>query len=274
MIGDPQSIILLITGAVIGAVWGSFLNVVIHRTPRLIDAHQDGLTAKEFLRGLSWPASHCPKCAHPLRWRDNIPILSYVLLRGRCRTCGQKYGARYLAVEVLGAVIVAYCAVRFGPGAQAVFASIFGLGLLALTFIDIQEQLLPDVIVLPLLAVGLLFNSLYGAGPIDAVLGGALGFCILWAIRAVYRLARGIEGMGFGDLKLAAMIGAWLGLQAIPTVLLVAFMAGVVFMLPLSLLGRLDEKTPVPFGPFLALGGVMAVVLPNLPALFMGFLLP
>jgi leader peptidase (prepilin peptidase) / N-methyltransferase len=251
-------------GAVAGAIAGSFLNVVIHRTPRIIDGGDKTVSVWEFLHGLASPPSHCPQCKTAVGWRDNIPVLSYLFLRGRCRGCRQPYGARYVVVEAVSAVAAGFCAVHFGATPMAVFAGIFVLGLIALTFIDIEEQLLPDALVFPLFALGLVFNIVFHDSFYDACAGAFAGFAALWVVRASYQAYSGIEGLGFGDLKLAAMIGAWLGLAAIPAVLFLAFAIGVVFMGPLLLFGRLDQRTPVPFGPFLAISAACVLALPAL----------
>ena len=254
-------------GALCGAIAGSFLNVVIHRTPLLIEYGERSVSPLQYLRGLSWPASHCPCCKAQLRWYDNIPILSYIVLRGRCRACAAPYGARYLVVESLSALAVASCVLQFGATATAVFSSIFVLGLLALTFIDLEEQLLPDAIVFPLLLLGIVFNGIYRDALMDASSGALVGFSVLWLIRASYQAYAGIEGLGYGDLKLAAMIGAWLGLAAVPAVLFMAFAIGVVLMAPMLLAGNIDQRTAVPFGPFLAVSAASVLVLPRLAGL-------
>jgi leader peptidase (prepilin peptidase)/N-methyltransferase len=261
---DLPVYVLALFGAVAGAILGSFLNVVIHRTPRIIDGGEKSVSPVEFLHGLAWPPSHCPHCKHAVAWRDNIPLLSYLSLRGRCRGCRQPYGARYVIVEAVSALATAFCAVHFGGTPMAVFASIFVLGLIALTFIDIEEQLLPDALVFPLFALGLVFNILFHDSFYDACAGAFAGFAALWVVRASYQAYAGIEGLGYGDLKLAAMIGAWLGFAAVPAVLFMAFAIGVVIMGPLLLLGRLDQRTPVPFGPFLAVSAACVLSLPTL----------
>jgi len=257
--------IVLTFAGLTGLAIGSFLNVLIARTPRLIDA-ADGGGPAYVLRGLAWPPSQCGHCGQRLSWRDNIPAASWLILRGRCRNCGTAYGARYLFVELAGAAIAITAAAAFGPTGQAVLIALFGMGLLALILIDLEEQLLPDVIVAPLLALGLLWQALYGAGLVDGLLGAAAAFAVLWAIRAAYKLYAGVEGMGFGDLKFAAMLGAWTGLAAIPAALFIAFAAGAVVSLTLMVLGKMRRDTPAPFGPFLAAGALAVLAVPALPA--------
>jgi len=265
---------LSLLGVCFGAVAGSFLNVVIHRLPRLIESGDERVTFARCVSGLAWPPSHCPRCEHRLRACDNIPILSYAMLRGRCRFCDQRYGLRYLAVEALAAVVFAACLIVFGLTVKAFVAASFIAGLVALCIIDIQEQLLPDALVAPLFCLGLAFHALYSGGLADAAMGAAAGYGVLWLIRQAYRLYAGIEGMGCGDLKLAAALGAWLGLAAMPAMLFIAFASGVALMAPMALCGRVEEHAPVPFGPFLALGGLCVFVLPKLANLTASLFFP
>jgi leader peptidase (prepilin peptidase) / N-methyltransferase len=251
-------------GACLGAVAGSFLNVVIHRVPRLIDAGDGRVSLATYISGLAWPPSHCPSCGHHLNLHDNIPIISYVALGGRCRFCRASYGARYLLVELLTAAAFAYCTFMFGLTPKAFLGAIFIAGLVALSVIDIEEQLLPDAVLAPLFCLGLAFHLVYGGGMTNAALGAAAGYAVLWLIRESYRLYAGTEGMGYGDVKLAATIGIWVGIEAIPAVLFIAFAGGVALTLPLALLGRVGKGAPVPFGPFLAFGGLCAFLVPNL----------
>lgn len=256
--------VLLGFAALAGLAFGSFLNVLIARTPRLIDS-ADGGGPVQVLRGLAWPPSQCGHCHTPISWRDNIPAASWLILRGRCRACGAAYGARYLLVELLGAAIAVYAAAMFGPTGQAVLVALFGMGVLALVMIDLEEQLLPDVIVAPLLLLGLVYQAAYGAGLVDGLLGAALGFAALWAIRAGWKLYSGQEGMGLGDVKLAAMLGAWTGLAAIPAALFIAFATGAVVSITLIAAKRMTRQTPAPFGPFLAAGALAVLAVPQLP---------
>jgi leader peptidase (prepilin peptidase)/N-methyltransferase len=269
-----NSVVVALAGALTGAILGSFLNVVIHRTPLLIERGARRPSPVAFLRGLSWPASHCPHCSQAIAWRDNIPVLSYLLLRGRCRACGAPYGRRYAVVEVLSAATVAYCAVSYPTIPIALFAAVFALGLIALAFIDIEEQLLPNVIVYPLLALGLVFNTFYAGAAVASVTGAIAAFCTLWVIRTAYRWYSGVDGMGYGDLKLAAAIGAWLGVHAVPAVLFLAFVSGVAVTAPLVMSAKLTEKSAVPFGPFLAASGLAVLAFPFLSAFPMNLFAP
>jgi leader peptidase (prepilin peptidase)/N-methyltransferase len=258
------ALLLALSGAVFGVIGGSFLNVLIQRLPGILERHDYRPSPLAVLEGLAWPASHCPCCSEAVAWRDNIPVLSYVVLRGRCRSCRAPYGVRYLAVELLSAAAGIYCALAYGLSFAALLAGIFILGLIALIFIDVAEQLLPNAVVFPLLGVAVLFNSLYGNGVVDSLLGGSMAFGALWLVRTLYRLYAGIEGLGYGDLKLAAALGAWLGLAAVPSLLFIAFAGGVAFMTPLLLTRRLTRRTAVPFGPFLAVSGLCLLTLPSL----------
>ena len=179
---------LSLVGACFGAIAGSFLNVVIHRVPRLIDSHDGPVSVSQYVAGLSWPGSHCAQCSHPLSWRDNIPVLSYLLLRGHCRFCGESYGRRYLIVEILAALAFAYCLATLGLTAKAFLAALFLAALIALTIIDIEDQLLPDIVLAPLFALGLAFQAIYGSGIAGAAIGAAAGYASLWLIREGYRL--------------------------------------------------------------------------------------
>ena len=258
---------LSLVGACFGAIAGSFLNVVIHRVPRLIDSHDGDVSVSQYLAGLSWPGSHCTQCGHHIAWHDNIPVLSYVLLRGRCRFCGESYGRRYLVVEMLAALAFAYCLATLGMTAKAFLASWFLAALIALTIIDLEEQLLPDIVLAPLFCLGVIFQTLYGTGIATASTGAAAGFASLWLIREGYRLYSGIEGMGYGDVKFAGALGAWLGITALPAMFAIAFVSGLAISVPLLLIGRIGRQVAVPFGPFLALGGGTLFLLPNLAQL-------
>jgi leader peptidase (prepilin peptidase)/N-methyltransferase len=261
-------------GAAFGAIAGSFLNVVIHRVPRLIDSHDGNVSVAKYVSGLSWPPSHCPGCNHRLEWRDNIPILSYFALGGRCRFCRQPYGRRYLVVEIAVAAAFAYCMGTLGLSPKGFLGALFLGGLIALTAIDIEEQLLPDALLVPLFCLGLAFHSLYGGGIVDALWGTAVGYGVLWLIGLSYRLYSGIDGMGYGDVKFAAVIGTWLGVAAMPAVFAIAFASGVALMLPFAMASRVAGRAAIPFGPFLAFGGLCAFAVPGLAAATMRLFVP
>jgi len=265
---------------VLGLVVGSFLNVVIHRLPRMMQkewreqaaamADDNGLkecAAK--LRGsgagphfnLVVPASHCPKCGHRIRPWENIPVVSYLLLRGRCAACRAPISPRYPLVEALSGILAAYVGFRYGFTLAALGAMLFAWSLIALTAIDIDTQLLPDDITLPLLWAGLLFNLAPTYVPLsEAVLGATAGYGSLWAVYWLFKLATAKEGMGFGDFKLLAAIGAWLGWKMLPLVILLSSAVGAAVGIALIALRRHRRGTPIPFGPYLAAAGLIALL--------------
>ncbi|WP_373378573.1 A24 family peptidase [Cupriavidus nantongensis] len=262
-------VFLVAAAALLGLVVGSFLNVVIHRVPRMMEREEANYIAE--LRGdplpypgrynLMVPRSACPHCGHQIAPWENVPVLSYLFLRGRCSACKAPISVRYPLVELACGVLSALVAWRFGPNAQALAALVLVWGLLALTMIDADTQLLPDQITLPLLWIGLLLNlaGLYVALP-DAVIGAAAGYLVLWIAYWLFRLLRGKEGMGFGDFKLMAALGAWFGWQALPALVLLSSVAGVLFGLANIALRRQERDTPFPFGPFIALAGVVVLL--------------
>ena len=254
--------------AMLGLFVGSFLNVVIHRLPRMME--RDWQTQAAELRGeptphiehfnLATPRSRCPHCGHLITALENIPLISYLALRGRCRHCGAGIGKRYPIVEAISALLSGYAAWHFGFGLAAVAALLFIWTLLALAFIDIDTQLLPDDLTLPLLWLGLLFNL--GDSFTDlssAVIGAMAGYLALWAVYWLFKLATGKEGMGYGDFKLLAAIGAWLGWQILPLTLLLSSLLGALVGIALIVFARHGRNVPIPFGPYLAAAGVIAL---------------
>lgn len=260
---------LLITAAVLlGLVVGSFLNVVIHRLPRMLEQgwraecaelNGDPLPSGETFN-LVLPRSRCPHCGHQIRAIENVPVLSYLALRGRCAACKASISPRYPVVEALAGVLAGYVAWRFGASAVAAGAMIFVWTMIALAFIDLDTFYLPDNLTLPLLWTGLLFNI--GATFTDltsAVIGAAAGYLVLWTVFWAYKLATGKEGMGYGDFKLLAAIGAWLGWKMLPLVILLSSFVGAVIGIALIVLARRGRNVPIPFGPYLALAGLIAL---------------
>ena len=255
--------------ALFGLLIGSFLNVVIHRLPLVLERHWRGQCAelagqamepeKEPF-GLVRPRSRCPACQAPIRALHNIPVLSYLALGGRCAACRAPISPRYPVVELATAAAFAAVAWHFGFGLQAALAIVFSAYLIALTGIDVDRQLLPDVLTLPLLWIGLLASLWHGAAfvaapPVatrDALIGAAAGYLSLWAVFQLFRLATGKEGMGYGDFKLFAAIGAWLGWQMLPLVLILAAVGGSAVGIALIALRRHGRGVPIPFGPYLA----------------------
>jgi leader peptidase (prepilin peptidase)/N-methyltransferase len=264
---SPDALFLL-GAALLGPVIGSFLNVVIHRLPKMMEAEWRAQCAE--LNGtavadagsynLLLPASHCPKCKTPLKAQHNIPLFSYLFQRGKCAFCGAGISARYPAVELVSGVLSAAVAWHFGWGAAGVAALLFVWTLIALTFIDADTTFLPDDLTLPLLWAGLLVNAFGVFTPLrDAVLGAAVGYLALWALYWLYKLATGKEGMGYGDFKLLAALGAWLGLKMLLPIILLASVVGAVVGIVLIGLARRGKEIPIPFGPYLAAAGAIAL---------------
>lgn len=260
----------LFTGLVflLGLAVGSFLNVVIHRLPRMLEADWQAQCAE--LRGeepkaraaynLWMPRSACPACGHRIRALENIPLLSWLALRGRCSACGAPISARYPLVELLAAVLSAAAAWKFGITPQLAGALLFIWALIALAFIDLDTTLLPDDLTLPLLWLGLLFN-LFGVFTSlnSAVIGAMAGYLALWSVYWLFKLATGKEGMGYGDFKLLSAIGAWLGWELLPLTILLSSLVGALVGIALIVFVRHDRRVPIPFGPYLAGGGLIAL---------------
>lgn len=253
---------------VFGLLIGSFLNVVIYRLPKIMErewnvfcaelAAQAAPAAETF--NLVTPRSRCPSCASPVRAMDNLPLLSYVLLRGKCRHCNARISMRYPIVEALTGLLSGYVAWRFGVQWTTLAALVFCWALIALTFIDADTQLLPDQITQPLIWLGLLVNS--GGLFTDlasALIGAVAGYLVLWTIYWLFKLATGKEGMGYGDFKLLAAIGAWLGWSMLPVVILLSSAVGAIVGIGLIALARHARSQPIPFGPYLAGGGIIAL---------------
>ncbi len=252
----------------LGLCIGSFLNVVIYRLPKIMQRDWEHQCAE--LRGekppeheafnLALPRSHCPACAQPITALQNIPLASYLALGGKCAACGARISPRYALIEALGGLAGAYAAWRFGFGLAAFAAMLFLWCMIALSFIDFDTQLLPDSITLPLLWAGLLLNlsgTFVDLG--SAVIGAAAGYLSLWCVYWGFRFATGKEGMGFGDFKLLAAIGAWLGWQMLPLVVLASSFVGAFAGISLMLFARHGRNVPIPFGPYLAVAGAVAL---------------
>jgi leader peptidase (prepilin peptidase)/N-methyltransferase len=277
---------LLFAGSVfvLGLVVGSFLNVVIYRLPIILerewqvqarellpaaDSSATTITAAQLeLFSLSTPRSACPHCKAPIKAWQNIPVISWLLLRGRCAACKAKISLRYPLVELATGLLSAWVAWHFGFSAAAACALCVTWALIALTGIDVDHQLLPDGITLPLLWAGLLAASVIGARtgisvPVsvrDAVIGAAAGYTSLWLVFHAFRLITGKEGMGYGDFKLFAALGAWLGWKALPLIILLSAGTGAVLGILMILLKGRDRAAPMPFGPYLATAGWLAMM--------------
>lgn len=273
-----------------GLLVGSFLNVVIYRLPKMLDQQwqqecafllesaadekQRAETEKSLLRqciallaggdarfNLLFPPSHCPVCNKPVQPWQNLPIISYLLLRGRCNGCDTPISWRYPAVELLTGVLFGVVAYYSGATPLWLGGMLLTAMLISMTFIDADTQLLPDNLTLPLLWAGLLFNLWTGyVLLVDAVLGAAAGYLLLWAVYWLFKLATGKEGMGYGDFKLLAALGAWLGWQQLPVVILLSSLVGALFGIVLIVLARHHRGKPMPFGPYLASAGWIAFI--------------
>jgi leader peptidase (prepilin peptidase)/N-methyltransferase len=253
---------------IVGLMVGSFLNVVIHRLPKMLEREwhaqcvelSGGSAAEAPPYNLVVPRSACPHCGHRIGALENVPVISYLMLRGKCRGCGARISARYPVVETIGGLLSGYAAWHFGFGPAAWAALLFIWALIALTFIDFDTQLLPDVITLPLLWLGLLCNLSGTYTDLhSAVIGAAAGYLALWSVYWLFKFATGKEGMGYGDFKLLAAIGAWLGWQMLPLVILLSSLVGAVVGIALIVAARRGRNIPIPFGPYLAGGGLIAL---------------
>jgi len=265
---------------ILGLLVGSFLNVVIYRLPIMLKRQWQAdcvafLEQEESKPSVSVadshetfnlvvPRSRCSHCGHPITALENIPVLSYLFLRGRCRECKTSISIRYPLIEILSASLVALVAWKYGVSLQAGMAMLLTWGLICLSFIDYDHQYLPDNITLPFLWLGLLLN-LNGLfiDLTSAVIGAMAGYLILWLVYQVFKKLTGKEGMGYGDFKLLAMLGAWLGWQALPAIILLSTLVGSVIGISLVLFKQHDRSHPIPFGPYLALAGWIVLLWGN-----------
>jgi len=265
---QQNSTVFISISVILGLIVGSFLNVVIVRLPKMM-AHEWHENCLE-LQGkamtetskytLAHPGSACPNCGHKISALENIPVISYLFLKGQCSGCKAAISLRYPLVETLTGMLIGAVSWKFGYTSITLFAWIFTLALIALAFIDFDTQLLPDDISLPLLWLGLLFNLNNGFTDIQsAVIGAVAGYLILWSIYWIFKLVTGKEGMGYGDFKLLAAIGAWFGWQLLPAVILLSSLLGAVIGIGLIVLTKRGREVPMPFGPFLAIGGIAAL---------------
>jgi len=265
---------------VLGLLVGSFLNVVIYRLPLMLQRewrHQcleylqldskkiktvDPVAAHKTFNLLK-PDSHCPVCQKPVRPWQNMPVLSYLMLRGRCSQCQTRIHWRYPVVEIITALLSAVVAWKFGATWECLAALVFTWSLVSLTVIDIDHQLLPDNITMPLLWLGLILSvSGHGTGvtPADALLGASIGYLSLWSVYWSFKLLTGRDGMGFGDFKLLAAVGAWLGWQQLLTVIILSSLTGAIIGITLALVAGRDKNIPMSFGPYLAIAGFIALI--------------
>ncbi|OGS92874.1 MAG: methyltransferase [Gallionellales bacterium RBG_16_56_9] len=265
---QTSPLLFVVMSAILGLMVGSFLNVVIHRLPKMLEIGWQQQCAE--LRGeqpapstpynLMVPRSACPQCNHAISAWENIPVISYLLLRGKCKGCGTAISPRYPIIEAISGILCAYTAWSFGFGLATAGAFLLVWALLALTAIDFDTQLLPDDITLPLLWAGLLLNlfsvftDLY-----SAVLGAVIGYLALWSVYWLFKLVTGKEGMGYGDFKLLAALGAWMGWQLLPLIILMSSLVGAIVGIFLIVALRHGRNIPIPFGPYLACSGLIAL---------------
>jgi len=263
----------IVLAGIIGLLVGSFLNVVIYRLPVMLqrswrkecieylqmEAEDEG---EPF--NLSLPLSRCPKCQSPIKPYQNIPVISYVFLKGQCAHCKNPISIRYPLIEAFTATLSVLVAWHFGYTVQAGFALLLTWCLIALSFIDIDHQLLPDNITLPMLWLGLLL-SLFGlyTDVSASVIGAIAGYMVLWLVYQAFKLATGKEGMGYGDFKLLALFGAWLGWQTLPMIILLSSLVGAVIGIAMIMFAKHDQNKPIPFGPYLAAAGWIALLWGN-----------
>lgn len=270
---------------IFAAVIGSFLNVVIHRFPvmlkrewqqecnQYLNEYHEKLIApisKQLNNPLDEypdkynlvvPASACPKCKTNIKPWHNLPIVGWLMLKGKCAACGTGISARYPIIELLTGLAVAMLAYHFGPGWEFIFATILTFVLIALTGIDLDEMLLPDQLTLPLLWLGLLINlNSTFASPADAIIGAAAGYLSLWSVFWAFKLLTGKEGMGYGDFKLLAVFGAWFGWQMLPLIILLSSLVGAVVGIALIVTKKINKTNPIPFGPYIAAAGWIAMI--------------
>jgi len=261
-------------GAVVfllGAMVGSFINVVVYRLPKMMERswHQqcsqlltpDAVLASQPTFNLAFPDSHCPHCQHAIRWWENIPLVSYLVLRGKCSSCQQSISMRYPLVELMSALLSTVVIWQLGFGIMGISALFLTWTLIALALIDFDTQLLPDDITLPLLWSGLLVNLFdLHSSLADAVIGAMAGYLSLWSVYWLFKWFTGKDGMGYGDFKLLAAFGAWLGWQALPMIILLSSVVGSVIGISLIVFKGRDSQIPIPFGPYLAIAGWIVLV--------------
>ena len=266
--------LLVVISLVFGLLVGSFLNVVIYRLPQMMQAEW----TKQYYQlfeiknpskrseittsfNLAVPNSHCPKCKHEISALQNIPLFSWLFLRGKCRYCQGSISARYPIMEACTGIITALVVFQFGFSWLTLAALFFSWSLIVLTMIDFDHQLLPDDITLPLLWLGLVINSMSMITFLEeAVWGAIVGYAILWGVYWLFKLATGKEGMGYGDFKLLAALGAWMGWQSLPVIILLSSCVGAVVGLGLIVFKGRDKNIPIPFGPYLASAGFLALL--------------
>lgn len=284
LFAPPATLSATLVAALFGLLVGSFLNVVIHRIPKMMQRESDNYVAQESGKepphtdryNLMVPRSACPCCGHQITAMENIPVISWLALRGKCRNCKAPISARYPAVELLTGVLAGVLVWTFGSGLAGLATLLFLFLLVAMTFIDIDTQLLPDDLTYPLLWAGLLLNINGTFVPLqDAVIGAAAGYLVLWAVYWLFKLVTGKEGMGYGDFKLLAALGAWLGWQMLLPIILGAAGVGALLGITMIVTGQRDKGIPMAFGPYLAAAGwLMLLIGPELVARYLSLYTP
>lgn len=254
---------------ILGLLIGSFLNVVIHRIPKMMQRESDNYVAAESGQemphtdhyNLMVPRSACPCCGHKITALENIPVLSYLFIKGKCTGCKAAISIRYPIIELLTGLLSGFMIWHFGSGIDGLAAVVFTWFLIAMTFIDADTQLLPDDLTLPLMWLGLLIN-IYGTFTSleNAVIGAAAGYLSLWSVYWMFKLATGKEGMGYGDFKLLAALGAWMGWSLLPTIILLSSIVGALVGISLIVFKNMHRASPIPFGPYLAAAGLVALL--------------
>jgi leader peptidase (prepilin peptidase)/N-methyltransferase len=265
----PGSLGATLVAGLFGLLIGSFLNVVIYRVPKMMQRESDNYVAHESglqlphqdSFNLMVPRSACPHCGHQISALENIPLISYVALGGKCSACKTSISIRYPTIELVAGLLSALLVWQFGSGWAGLATLGFGYALLAMTCIDFDTQLLPDDLTFPLLWAGLLVNLNGTFAPLhEAVIGAAAGYLVLWSIYWLFKLATGKEGMGYGDFKLLAALGAWLGWTMLPTIILISSIVGAVVGIGLIVFAKRGRDKPIPFGPYLAAAGMIALL--------------
>ena len=271
---EAMPIFFYISVVLLSLIVGSFLNVVVYRLPKMLEREWYG-ECREFLAeevsnvpakelpamSLSKPDSTCPKCGHKIRFYENVPLLSWLFLAGKCSQCKNSISKRYPLVELTTAILSIVVAHTFGVSSITLFMLLLTWGLIALTLIDLDHMLLPDQIVMPLLWLGLLFNINAGFIPLqDAVIGAAVGYMSLYSVFWLFKLLTGKEGMGYGDFKLFALFGAWIGWQLLPLLILMASVVGAVVGISLIVFKGHKREQAIPFGPYLAVAGWVCIL--------------
>ena len=269
LFAPPASLGPTLVAALLGLLVGSFLNVVIYRIPKIMQRESDNYVAQESGKeaphqdrfNLMVPRSSCPCCGHQITALENIPVISYIALGGKCRKCKARISPRYPAIELLTAGLSGLMVWTFGSGAAGMATLLFAWLLIAMTFIDFDTQLLPDDLTYPLLWAGLLININGTFVPLqDAVIGAAAGYLVLWTVYWLFKLVTGKEGMGYGDFKLLAALGAWLGWTMLPTIILLSSIVGAIVGISLIVFAKRERSNPIPFGPYLAAAGMIAML--------------